>query len=411
MSVSSVQEVDFNKFDTNTSTIKRNIINQAFANNYAMAIWQLPFDEVQHCIVDFSGTPQKKHIDIEESVPGFAVSPFVNANLNTSFFIKADFQITFGGEGWSMQENTSTKHKYSASFLSNLEKDVEYSTDYFRNFLGNAPKSKSLNSFEEYKKLVDQGIEQIQAGQFLKVVLSRTKAIPYQESFDLIALFHKLSQSYPNAFRYFFYIPNVGAWMGATPETLISVDRHQMFRTMALAGTQAFQPGVKLSDVAWRQKEIEEQAIVGRYIVNCFKKIRLREFEEEGPKTVVAGNLMHLCTRYKVDMQESNFPQLGTVMLDLLHPTSAVCGMPKESSLDFILRHENYNREFYSGFLGPVNINQESHMFVNLRCMQFLNDQMLLYAGAGITEDSDPQREWHETEIKCETLSGIIKSL
>src|SRR5690606_3226712 len=164
-------------------------------------------------------------------------------------------------------------------------------------------------------------------------------------------------------------IPSVGIWIGASPEILISVDRNKIFRTAAVAGTQLYNPSVDLLDVAWTQKEIEEQAMVSRYIVNCFKKIRLREYEEVGPRTARAGNLAHLKSDFIVDMQATGFPQLGTVMLGLLHPTSAVCGVPRQTALDFIMRNENYDRGFYSGYLGPMNMNGETHLYVNIRCM------------------------------------------
>ena len=148
--------------------------------------------------------------------------------------------------------------------------------------------------------------------------------------------------------------------------------------------------------------------MVSRYIVNCFKKIRLREYEEEGPKTVLAGNLMHLRTDFSVDTRAVNFPQLGTVMLDLLHPTSAVCGMPKAPALEFILRHETYRREFYSGYLGPINIDRATHLFVNLRCLQLREDKAILYAGAGVTAESVAEKEWLETEMKCQTMLRVL---
>jgi isochorismate synthase len=176
-----------------------------------------------------------------------------------------------------------------------------------------------------------------------------------------------------------------------------------------VAGTQAYHPGTSLQEVAWRQKEIEEQALVSRYIINCFKKIRLREFEEVGPKTVVAGNLLHLKTTYTVDMEETQFPLLGSVMLDLLHPTSAVCGMPKTPAAAFLNQFEAFDRALFSGYLGPVNINNGTHLYVNLRCMQIQAAKALLYAGAGITEDSVPEREWMETQLKCDTLLEVMK--
>ena len=197
--------------------------------------------------------------------------------------------------------------------------------------------------------------------------------------------------------------------MGATPELLVNIDRkHHIFKTVALAGTQMASDGLTTETAAWRQKEIEEQAMVGRYIINCFKKIRLREYEEIGPKTVKAGHLLHLKSEFKVDMKATNFPELGSVMLKLLHPTSAVCGMPKEAATDFLKKHESFDREYYSGFLGPVNINEVTSLFVNLRCMKLTEKAAVLFAGAGVTASSKAEKEWEETELKCNTLLKVL---
>jgi isochorismate synthase len=199
-----------------------------------------------------------------------------------------------------------------------------------------------------------------------------------------------------------------GTWLGATPELLVSIDKNSKFKTHALAGTQPYHSSIDVKSVAWTQKEIEEQAFVSRYIINCFKKIRVREYLEHGPKTVVAGNVMHLKTDYEVDMNEINFPQLGSVMLKLLHPTSAVCGMPLEPALNFLRKYEGYDREFYSGHLGPINFDNESHVFVNLRCLQLMESSARLYAGAGVTLDSNPEKEFLETEMKMRNLIVLI---
>ena len=166
---------------------------------------------------------------------------------------------------------------------------------------------------------------------------------------------------------------------------------------------------MNIKSVAWTEKEIEEQALVCRYIISCFKKIRLREYEERGPRTVTAGNVVHLKTEFEVDTVATNFPLLTSVMLNLLHPTSAVCGMPLENAQQFLKANEGYDRAYYTGFLGPVNVKNESHLFVNLRCMQVLTKSALLYAGAGVTIDSDPQKEFEETELKMEAILNIIK--
>jgi isochorismate synthase len=76
--------------------------------------------------------------------------------------------------------------------------------------------------------------------------------------------------------------------------------------------------------------------------------------------------------------------------------------------MEFILHLEKHNRKYYSGFMGPVNIDEKVLLFVNLRCMQVLCDKLVLHIGAGITIDSVPEDEWDETEIKADTLLSVI---
>ena len=97
-------------------------------------------------------------------------------------------------------------------------------------------------------------------------------------------------------------------------------------------------------------------------------------------------------------------------MLALLHPTSAVCGLPKEPALQFILENEGFDRSYYSGFLGPVNSATGTHLYVNLRCMELLEKEAILYAGAGITAESNPEKEWQETQHKMQTMRRVLSN-
>ncbi len=262
----------------------------------------------------------------------------------------------------------------------------------------------------EYQALVRAGVAAMQAGEVLKVVSSRAARRPLPAAFDAFAAFEQLCVAYPRAFVSLVSAPGVGTWLGATPEVLAEVTADGHFRTMALAGTQPLTPGLTPKNAIWRQKEIEEQAMVARYIVNCFKQLRLREYHETGPRTVVAGGLLHLRTDFEVHLRNVLHPSLGTDMLRLLHPTSAVGGMPKMPALDFLHRHEGYDRAYYSGFLGPVNIAAPgtARLFVNLRCLQLRPAEAVLYAGTGLTVDSDPAKEWRETELKMQTIGLIM---
>lgn len=85
--------------------------------------------------------------------------------------------------------------------------------------------------------------------------------------------------------------------------------------------------------------------------------------------------------------------------------------MPRKESLLLISELELHQREYYSGFLGPVGLKNRLSFFVNLRCMKVLEDKLALFIGGGITADSVPEEEWLETEIKAETLLSVIRQL
>ncbi|MEO1050115.1 MAG: chorismate-binding protein [Bacteroidota bacterium] len=382
----------------------RSLIKAGLKNKSAFAMWRNPQAKVSHLIIDLQGTEAYKKTSLEELSQGFIFAPF-NASSET-LFIHADIRFSQDQDNILINPLFNDPEK-----LENFNKCLKAESrdhEEVQDFYVNQQEVLEATDKADFIGLVEKGIEAIEAGEFQKIVPSRRKLIDVKDGFDLIQEFEKLAATYPNAFVSLVSIPEYGTWLGATPELLISLTDNKIFRTVALAGTQPFIEGIKLSEVAWRQKEIEEQALVSRYIINCFKKIRLREFEEYGPKTVIAGNLMHLKTEFEVDIEDTNFPLLSSVMLELLHPTSAVCGMPLAPSQDFLLTHENYNRSFFSGYLGPVNIDNTISLFVNLRCLQYLKQKLILYAGAGVTASSDPQKEWDETELKCNTLLSII---
>jgi isochorismate synthase len=263
-------------------------------------------------------------------------------------------------------------------------------------------------SRQEYVRQVNECIAEIKNSNLIKVVPARIKRVKLPARQDLLETFSSLCDSYENAFVSLLSTPKLGTWIGATPETLIEVDSERIFKTMSLAGTQKYTGEQPLHTLPWTEKEIEEQALVSRYIINRFKEIRLREFEEVGPKTISAGNMAHLCSIYTVDTKAIDFPDLGSTMLQLLHPTSAVCGMPKPQAKAIIKSLEKHRRKLYSGYLGPINMKEGSHIYVNLRCMEVFKDQAILYAGAGVTAYSDAEDEWLETELKCNTLLNII---
>jgi isochorismate synthase len=228
--------------------------------------------------------------------------------------------------------------------------------------------------------------------------------IDLSQPLHLVNAFENMAKKYPNTFVSLVSTPEHGTWMGASPELLMNVNQDYILRTMALAGT-------KPATSDWTQKEIEEQEFVKHFIVKQFQEVGVQKFDVFGPKTFTLGHLIHLKTDFTVDLKSTvQSPELvGTSLLHLLHPTPAVCGLPKKPALHFINQHESFDRSFYTGYLGPSNIQEETSLYVNLRCMQLLDDKAILYAGAGITRDSDPIKEWEETNLKIKMLLKVIK--
>jgi isochorismate synthase len=379
----------------------RSLLSNAVNRGLPVAIWKLPLQSEVQMIVDLRPDIELSFDDLEKMPGGFAINPFHQHHPATPSLIKADLHLN-----WSLGHEHSFQAQLHPTVndaqIDRLLIDEDHHKTSQRS---ESPEPQDDDS--EYVQIVTEAIQQIKNGQFSKVVLSRYEDQSLPEGFDLFDFFSKASDAYPNAFTYILSHPHYGLWCGATPETLLSQDEVGHFRTVSLAGTQRLDDKT-LSEVAWTQKEIEEQAMVSRYIIDCFKKIRLREFDEIGPKTVRAGNLAHLKTEYLVDTQSIQVEGLATTMMQLLHPTSAVCGMPLESSLTFIKDKEHYDRELYAGFMGPINMNGESHLFVNLRCMKLQGELARFYAGAGITEDSNPEKEYLETQMKMNTLKNLM---
>lgn len=259
----------------------------------------------------------------------------------------------------------------------------------------------TLNGYEEdekqkHIKLVEDGIAAIKNQQFTKVVLSR-KEIAEVIDLDIVLVYKRLLAKYPKAFVYIWFHPQVGLWLGATPETLLKINGNK-FETMSLAGTQLYKGSVQ---VTWQEKELEEQQVVTDYIVENLKSVCNDVIVSE-LETVRAGNLLHLRTKIS-----GEFTTHFSKLIAHLHPTPAVCGFPKLTSKKFILDTENYNREFYTGFLGELNL-PNSELYVNLRCMQIKDKQVIIYVGGGVTKDSNSSKEWDETIAKSKTIKNIL---
>ena len=388
----------------------RHLVAGALRTGRPLAVWREP-DAAQPQLLaarsleeTYTGLPPA----LDDRAPaGFAFFPFHDSDHNPALFLPADVHYDL-----TRPEIVSVAPA-ARELVPNLTAWLALPTPAALAWHYSAQPVPHATSEAEYTALVQRGVAAIEAREVVKVVSSRAARRPLPPGFDPLVAFAELSEKYPRAFVSLVSVPGVGTWLGASPEVLAEVTTDGQFHTMALAGTQPLVPGTRPQDAIWRQKEIEEQALVARYIVSCFKQLRLREYHETGPRTVAAGQLLHLRTDFEVALQNVPNPaSLGTDMLRLLHPTSAVGGMPKTAAMAFLQQHEGYDRAYYSGFLGPVNVAAPgvARLYVNLRCLQLRPNEAILYAGTGLTADSDPEREWQETELKLQTVGAVVSA-
>jgi isochorismate synthase len=260
----------------------------------------------------------------------------------------------------------------------------------------------TIGSKEDYIQTIEETVAAIRESDLSKVIISRQ--IPIRRSTRSLGnTFFQLHDQTPNAFTYLVNLPAAGTWMGATPEVLLKSDG-QFFETVSLAGTQVRK--YDSEDYYWNTKDIEEQAFVSRYMLDVFFNFDIHKYRTTGPETLESGKVAHLKTSFFFPAEKIE-NCLGNFVAEL-HPTPAVCGLPKDLADAFIREKEKHDRKYYTGYLGPWKLNQKVNLFVNLRCMEITSDEFILYAGGGITSKSIPEREWDETNQKARTLLSVI---
>jgi len=252
----------------------------------------------------------------------------------------------------------------------------------------------------EYSLLFQRFHAPLVKGEIKKLVLSRSKTMERDESFSPGRSFFRAAEKYTRSFIYLFHTPQSGTWLGSTPEILLS-GSGSGWKTVALAGTRYPNSG----NVSWDDKNLREQHLFTSYILKQLTSFHIAP-DINGPYTIKAGNLAHLRTDFNFTLPEMT--NIGT-LLQSLHPTPAVSGLPKEEAFQFITEQEGYDRRYYTGFLGMLDPLAETNLYVNLRCMHIGKSSLTLYAGSGLLASSTCKDEWKETEQKLKTMASIVK--
>lgn len=361
-------------------------ISVCLKNNLTFAAFRLPNKSQPELLVQKEFEPKEVgNLSNISDLDGFLVVPFLHSTENRMFIIHPDFYFRSEIEQAEFDELTQIKHTGKTESKGTVPYEI---------------------TKEEYLEQINEITSRIENNEVQKVVLSRAKVISHNLENRIEEIFLKLCNQFENAFVYFF--SSAGElWMGATPEPFAFL-KDNIFHTSSVAGTKENVEKYQFFE-NWGNKEKQEQQYVSDYINSVLNANHWENIEHKGPYIKQAGNLLHLRTDFSSKAGSMN-GNLGH-LIHSLHPTPASCGFPKNKALEIICSLEKHNREYYSGFLGPVGMGNPITLFVNLRCMKIVGSKMILYSGGGLTIDSHPVDEWYETEIKMGTLLSVIKNI
>ena len=365
----------------------QNLLDCLTHSRLGFALYRLPWTDECYFVLQQSGDVEQL-ADIRElnKKKGFVMAPFLQSDHHPLIVIRPDITAY----DWDEISEAISSLECADALLTCKNQTEKLS-----------PFVSEETDKERYTQAFERFITPLQKKHFQKLVLSRSSTKHINDDFSPLAAFVRACNNYPRMMIYLCHTPVSGTWVGSTPEILLS-GHGKEWHTVALAGTMPMQNEVMPMD--WNKKNQDEQGYVADYIRRIIKKFG-NKMNEKGPYTARAGQLVHLKTDFYFLLK--NTDNIGNLLQEL-HPTPAVCGLPKEDAFRFILENEGYDRSYYSGFIGWLDTEGHTDLYVNLRCMEIKPGETTLYAGGGILASSEIESEWTETGDKMNTMKSIL---
>jgi isochorismate synthase len=266
------------------------------------------------------------------------------------------------------------------------------------------PSSRQEGDPREFERQVERLVQHVQRGELSKVVAAREVLLWFAAAApDAVATVLGLSEAAPECLRFLFRSGDA-SFLGATPEQLLH-KRGRVLETEALAGSidaRAESPERRLQASA---KDLEEHALVVSAITSALASVCDRPELPERPGVRRLKHLLHLCTPIQARL---NRDVHVLELIERLHPTPAVGGVPTAAALALIEQTEAFDRGWYAGAIGWFDAHGDGDFNVALRSGLVRSERAWLYAGAGLVRGSQAALEYAETTWK---LSAMLSSL
>ncbi|MBZ9750135.1 isochorismate synthase [Deinococcus sp. HMF7604] len=268
----------------------------------------------------------------------------------------------------------------------------------------------SVPSGADYEALVARAVAALQTGLLDKVVLGRVLHLDLAGPLALAPLVAQLAGQNPAGYTFALELAPDRHLLGASPELLVS-KRGPTLRLRPMAGTRPrlADPDADAAQAANLQasgKDLAEHALMVDAIRATLAPLCRRLEVPAAPQVISAGTLWHLATPIVAELEDPACTVLDVV--ERLHPTPAVCGVPQGAAHDFIGTHEPGNRGLFAGAVGWCDAQGDGEWAVTIRCAEVTPQQVRLFAGAGVVAASDPASERAETAAKFRTMLGAL---
>lgn len=419
-------------------------LSELYQSGYSFALYRLPQQEPVLILSQNSVATLQRLADLQ-SYQGFLFAPFALTKDTPALVIVPEHSVSSATQISALlsslsslttpssapqtdsTESNSTgagaKHEQPEFTGSELPADIR---ERWGELAGDS------SAYARYCQAFAAFMQELSAGGCGKLVLSRQQSVSLPAHFAALQAWARACSLYPNMMVSLVATKDGGMWLGSSPEILLS-GSGAAFRTVALAGTMPLSPvsGQQQSNDAavlpqlsdWSPKNRTEQQIVVDYIASLLQQ-HASCYSVVGPFTARAGKVVHLKSEFAFKLKT---PSALAAMVEALHPTPAVCGLPKERAFAFIQAHEGYNRSYYAGIVGPFNYQEHTALYVNLRCLRLEEpccsllplsataDELpvrhaTLFAGGGILSSSEVQDEFKETCAKMATLYDLWRN-
>jgi menaquinone-specific isochorismate synthase len=262
-----------------------------------------------------------------------------------------------------------------------------------------------------WERAVEKSLEAIREGRVSKVVLARTLDIDLDEAIDPVDVVSHLWDSNGGSHVFMFEPEPNSALVGAAPETVATL-RDGVFHATAVAGSirtgsSPREQAELAAQLLASEKDRVEQGISLDDMIVRLKTVGHEIRTDPQPHVLTLARIQHLETEIRTSVPAD----VGVLdLLRLLHPTAAVCGLPRDAAMALLTAEEPFDRGWYAGPVGWFDAEGNGIFAPALRTGVSAGRGWRLFAGAGIVDGSVPALEWEETNIKFEPVLSALES-